>query len=279
MQGIEDCESTRRVLTACAMLAALVGGCTSSEDGRTAASSDATPVGAVRVAAAADLKFALDEAIAEFEKEHPEIDVTAVYGSSGNFFSQLANKAPFDVYFSADVDYPRKLVEAGLALEDSQFTYAMGRLVVWVPKDSPIDVEKLGIESLVHASVRKIAMANPQHAPYGRAAVAAMKKLGVYDRVKDRLALGENIAQAAQFVDTGAADIGAIALSLAMSPAMKERGKYWPVPVNAYPTLEQGGVILSWAKDVEAARQFQEFVAGPQGRIILNRYGFVLPGE
>jgi molybdate transport system substrate-binding protein len=233
----------------------------------------------VRVAAAADLKYALDEIATAFQRSHPTIKLDVTYGSSGNFYSQLSNRAPFDVFFSADIDYPKKLVAAGLAVKESQFNYAVGRIIVWVPKDSPIDVERLGIESLTQSSVKKIVIANPEHAPYGRAAVAAMKKLGVYDRVKDRFVLGENVAQTAQFVETGAADVGIIALSLAMSPAMKDKGKYWPVPLDAYPTLEQGGVILSWAKDAEAAEQFKAFVTGPDGRAVLKRYGFTLPSE
>jgi molybdate transport system substrate-binding protein len=233
----------------------------------------------VSVAAAADLKFAFDELIGEFEKEHPEIQVQVTYGSSGNFFAQLSNQAPFDIYFSADIAYPRQLVEKGLADKDSEFLYAVGQIVVWVPKGSSIDVDQLGIEAILDPAAKKVAIANPQHAPYGRAAEAAMKNLGVYEQVQDRLVLGENIAQTAQFVESGAADIGIIALSLAMAPAMKDKGHYWQVPLEAYPTMEQGSVVLNWAKDREATDQFRSFVAGPRGRGILKRYGFILPGE
>ncbi len=243
------------------------------------ASTSPTAVRQVSVAAAADLKFALDDVVAEFQKSSPMIQVTVTYGSSGNFYSQLSNKAPFDIYFSADIEYPRKLVAAGLAPKDTEFFYAVGQIVVWVPTDSAIDVQKLGIESLAQPSVRKIAIANPAHAPYGRAAEAAMKKLAVYDGIKDKLVLGENIAQTAQFVESGAADIGVIALSLALAPAMRDKGRYWSVPLDAYPKLEQGGVILSWAKDLDATQQFKAIVTGTEGRAILKRYGFVLPGE
>lgn len=233
----------------------------------------------VRVAAAADLKFALDEIIVAFATTNPAIEVNPTYGSSGNFFSQLSNKAPYDLFLSADIDYPRKLVEAGHATQEAPFDYAVGRIVVWVRRDSPIDVEQRGIESLAHASVKRIAIANPRHAPYGRAAEAAMKTLGIHERVKDRLVLGENVAQAAQFVEAGAADIGVIALSLALAPAMKDQGKYWPVPRDAYPTLRQGGVIPAWAKDTDAAQQLQVFITAATGRSILKRHGFDLPGE
>ncbi len=178
----------------------------------------------ILVAAAADLKFALDEIVQGFQKEHPDAKVSITYGSSGNLFSQIDNGAPFDLFLSADIDFPKKLIERKKAAADSLFPYAVGQVVIWVPKNSPIDVQKLGMRALLDPSVHKIAIANPEHAPYGRAAVAAMKKLGVYDQVADKLVLGENIAQTAQFVESRAADIGLIALSLAVSPKMKSAG-------------------------------------------------------
>lgn len=231
------------------------------------------------VAAASDLKYAMDELIVEFHAAHPGIEVKATYGSSGNFFNQLSNKAPFDIYFSADIAYPRKLIDAGLAVPDSMFMYAVGQIVVWAPNQSKLDLEKLGMQAVADPSVKKLAIANPQHAPYGRAAEAAMKKLGVYDEVKDRLVLGENITQTAQFVESGAADIGIIALSLADAPALKDKGRYWTVPLDAYPRLEQGSVILNWAKDREATDQFRSFVRGAPGQAVLKKYGFMAPGK
>jgi molybdate transport system substrate-binding protein len=233
----------------------------------------------VTVAAAADLRFALDDLLAAFHQAHPDVRTEVSYGSSGNFFAQLGNHAPFDIFFSADSDYPRRLIEQGLADKDSEFGYAIGHLVVWTRRDSPLDVEKLGMRALLDPAVRKIAIANPKHAPYGRAAEAALKKLGVYDQVRDRLVLGENVAQAAQFVETGAADAGVIALSLALAPTMRDRGRYWEVPLDAYPRLEQGGVILSWARDRAAADTLRAFVLGAAGKAVLRRYGFFLPGE
>jgi molybdate transport system substrate-binding protein len=233
----------------------------------------------VRVAAAADLKFAFDEVAAEFEKKEPGIKVKATYGASGNFFAQLSNDAPFDLFLSADIDYPRKLVEQGKAIKESEFLYASGHLVVWVPSGSKIFVKSLGMRALLDPGAKKVAIANPKHAPYGRAAEAAMKKLGVYDEVKGRLVLGENIAQAAQFVESGAADVGVIALSLALAPAMRDRGRFWQVPLDAYPRLEQGGVILTGARDREAAQALRDFLTGKEGRAVLSKYGFILPGE
>ncbi|MDZ4781784.1 MAG: molybdate ABC transporter substrate-binding protein [Planctomycetia bacterium] len=267
------------VLSAIAMCA----GCTPAAppSGPPAATPSTAPAepSTVTVAAASDLKFALDEVIAEFKEEHPETEVAVTYGSSGNFFAQLSNKAPFDIYFSADIEYPRKLIEAGHADKATEFQYAIGQIVVWAPKSSPLDIEGQGVQALLDPSVKKIAIANPEHAPYGRAAEAAMKQLGVYDQVKDKLVLGENISQTAQFIETGAADVGIIALSLALAPAMSEKGKYAKVPLDAYSTMDQGGVILNWAKDPAAAMELREFVMGEHGRAILKRYGFLLPGE
>jgi molybdate transport system substrate-binding protein len=229
------------------------------------------------VAAAADLKFALDDLVRDFHTNHPGTTVKVTYGSSGNFFAQLQNHAPFDLFFSADFEYPRKLAAAGHALDTNVFLYAVGRLVLWAPTNSPVPLQQLGAQSLLAPSVRKIAIANPQHAPYGRAAVAAMKALKVYDQAEPRLVLGENIAQAAQFVQTGAADLGIIALSLAVAPAMHDAGRYWEIPLDAYPRMEQGGIILKWTKDVDAAREFRDFVLSEHGRAVLKRYGLFLP--
>lgn len=241
----------------------------------------AAPAGAaprtVRAAAASDLKFALDEIVAAFERAEPGIDVRVTYGSSGNFFAQLGQKAPFDIFFSADIEYPRRLVAAKKARAETLFPYAIGQVVVWVPKNSSLDPRRDGMQTLADARVRKIAIANPKHAPYGKAAEAALKHFGIYEKVRGKLVLGENISQTAQFVDSGAADVGIIALSLAMAPALRDRGRAWPVPLDAYPTLEQGGVILSWASDREAAEKVRAFVMGPRGREILARYGFGLP--
>jgi molybdate transport system substrate-binding protein len=233
----------------------------------------------VRVAAAADLKFALDDVVTAFRERHPDITVTVTPGASGNLFAQLANRAPFDLFLAADIEYPRRLIEQGVADKDSEFVYAVGHLVVWVPKSSPLEVEKTGIETLLDPRVRKIAIANPKHAPYGRAAEAALKSLGVYDRVKDKLVRGESVAQAAQFVQSGSADIGVIPLSLALAPVMREQGRYQDVPQDAHPRLLQGGVILSWAQDRQAADRLRDFLLCPEGQAILKRYGFVTPKE
>ena len=230
----------------------------------------------ITIAAASDLSFAFREIATEYEKSSGN-QVRLTLGSSGNFYAQIQNGAPFDLYFSADIAYPRKLEEAGLTVPGSLYQYAVGRIVLWTGHESRIDVTK-GFEVLREPTVKKIAIANPKHAPYGRAAVAAMEYYKVYDQVKDRLILGENISQAAQFIESGACDIGIIALSLAIAPAMKSKGTYWEVPAEAHPPLDQGAVILKQSKNQEAARQFLEFIKGPQGQEIMKRYGFTLPG-
>ena len=239
------------------------------------ASAQAQATRQVRVAAAADLKWALEEVKAAFEQERPGTTLALTFGSSGNFHAQLLQKAPFDVFLSADVDYPRRLVEAGLAR--GLFTYAVGHLVLWAPNASPLRLEKVGLDSVKAPFVWKLALANPRHAPYGRAAEAALRASGLWEGVQDKLVLGENVSQAAQFVETGSADLGLIALSLALSPRMKDKGRYWPVPQGRYPRLVQGGVVLDWAQDPEAARAFTAFLAGPKGAAILARCGFEAP--
>ncbi|MDE3245425.1 MAG: molybdate ABC transporter substrate-binding protein [Acidobacteriota bacterium] len=227
----------------------------------------------VRVAAASDLRWALEEVSAAFQRDHPgKIQVT--YGSSGNFHAQLINKAPFDLFLSADVEYPQDLVQRGLGVKDTRFDYGVGRLVLWVPKASPIPVEKLGLAALGHPSARKIALANPRHAPYGRAAEAALKKAGLLEAMGSKLVLGENISQTAQFVQSGAADIGFLALSLVVAGPLKDQGRWWMVPAEDHPTIRQGGVILTWAQDPALARVFVEYLQGPEGSRIMKQYGF-----
>jgi len=229
----------------------------------------------IAIAAASDLNFAIKEIIAEFEKatgNHVKLSL----GSSGNFYAQIQNGAPFDLYFSADIGYPKKLEEAGLIVPGSLYRYAIGRIVLWTNHSSHRDVTK-GLEMLRDPSVKKIAIANPKHAPYGRAAVAAMQHFKVYDAAKERLVLGENISQAAQFIESGACDVGIIALSLALAPTMKAAGTYWEIPSDAHPPLEQGAAILKTSKQQKMAQQFLEFMQGTQGQEIMSRYGFMLP--
>ena len=229
----------------------------------------------ITIAAASDLNFAFKEIVAEYEKASGN-HVKLTLGSSGNFFAQIQNGAPFDLYFSADIAYPRKLEEAGLTVPGSLFQYAVGRIVMWTGHESRIDVTQ-GFEALRDPTVKKIAIANPKHAPYGRAAVAAMEYFKVYDQVKDKLILGENISQAAQFIESGACDVGIIALSLALAPPMQAAGHYWEIPADAYPPIEQGAVMLMGGKNQESAKAFLSFIQGADGQTMMKRYGFAVP--
>ena len=234
-------------------------------------------VRSITVAAASDLKFAFADIVAAFRQKHPDIQVEATFGSSGNFYSQLSNKAPFDIFFSADMDYPQKLIKQGDGLQETEFQYAVGHLGIWVRNDSKLDFTRNGIMALEDPAVQKIAIANPRFAPYGRAAAAALKQSGIYESIKDRLVLGDNVAQTAQFVESGAADAGLIAASLAIGSPLAEKGKFWPLPTDSYPALRQGGVILSWARDRNACEMFCSFVTSKEGRSILGKYGFAPP--
>lgn len=233
----------------------------------------------MRIAAASDLQGAMKELASVFADEHPPYTVQATFGSSGKFYSQLTHRAPFDMFLSADSALTSKLIEQQLAVADSEFLYAEGDLVLWVRTDAEMDLDALGIKALDSPEVRKIAIANPLHAPYGRAAEQALEHFEILDRVRDRLVLGESVSQAAQFVESGAADIGIIAMSLVASPALKDKGRYWVVPLDAFTPLRQSGVTLAWAQDRSAADAFRSFVTGPSGRGILQRFGFRLPGE
>ena len=230
----------------------------------------------LRIAAAADLQFVLPDLAAEYEKQ-TGVKLAITYGSSGNFVAQIQNGAPFDLFFSADLDYPKKLTQAGFADSDSLQIYATGRLALWLPPDSPLD-PGVGLKTLLDPRIQKIAVANPEHAPYGRAAVAALQSASFYDQLKPKLVFGENISQAAQFVQSGSAQAGLIALSLALSPAMKN-GKRWDIPADRYPPIEQAVVVLKSSPNKQAALSFLTFLKSTQARATFERYGFQVPNS
>jgi molybdate transport system substrate-binding protein len=231
----------------------------------------------ITVAAAADLQFVMQDVGARFQSETGK-SVKLIYGSSGNFAQQLQNGAPFDMFFSANRDYPKQLEAAGLTEHGSFYQYAIGKIVVWVPNDSKLDVGS-GLKALLDPTIKKIAIANPEHAPYGKAAVAAMQKENVYDQVKDKFVLGENISQTASFVVSGSADVGIVALSLALSPNMKDKGRYSEVPADDYPPIEQACVIIRSSKNKTIAEQFQKFIQSSTIRAIFQKYGFDIPKQ
>jgi molybdate transport system substrate-binding protein len=231
----------------------------------------------LKIAAAADLTYAFKDVAARFEKQTGN-KTRLTYGSSGNFFSQIQNGAPFDLFFSADVSFPQKLEAAGLAEPGTIYDYAKGQIVIWVPNASKLDLSK-GLAVLLDPNIGKIAIANPQHAPYGSAAVAAMKHEGIYDQVKSKFVMGENISQTAQFVQSGNADAGIVALSLALAPAMKTTGRYVLIPPTDYPPLIQAAVILKSSPNKELARQFLKFLKAPGTIALMEQYGFAIPKD
>ncbi len=237
--------------------------------------------GEVFVAAAADLNFAMKEMAGPFAQQTGH-RLRLSFGSSGNFYSQIVNGAPYDMFFSADMSYPILLEKAGMAEPGTLFVFAIGKIVLWVPNKSAIDPERAGMRALADHAIRKIAIANPVHAPYGRAAVAAMRHAGIYEAVKNKLVSGESVLQAMQFVQSGAADIGIIPLSLALAPDMRRSGRYWLIPQDYYPRIDQGALILKYARhsgDQAAAQAFSEWIRGRQGQAILAQFGFALSGE
>ena len=233
------------------------------------------PGGEITIAAAADLQFAMQEIAAKFQQDTGQ-QVKVIYGSSGNFFQQIENGAPFDMFFSANLDFPRKLEADGMAEAGSLYPYARGRIVIWVPNVSQAQVSS-GLKGLLETSVKKIAIANPQHAPYGQAAVAAMQSEKVYERVKDKLVLGENISQAASFAVSGSADVGIIAMSLAVSENMKGKGHFAEIPESEYPPIEQGCVVIARSRNKELAHQFLAFMKSTAVGELMQRYGFDRP--
>ncbi|MGO9125862.1 MAG: molybdate ABC transporter substrate-binding protein [Terriglobales bacterium] len=231
----------------------------------------------ITVAAASDLQFAFQDVAARFEKASGK-HVKLIFGSSGNFFAQIQNGAPFDLFFSADVDYARKLDAAGLAEPGTLYEYATGKIVLWAPLQSQADL-KGGLRVLLDPAIKKIAIANPEHAPYGRAAVAALRHEKLYDQVAGKFVLGENISQTATFVVSGSADIGIVALSLALAPALKDKGKYVEIPADDYPPIEQAALILRSSQQKSAAREFLNFVKSPEIVDLLKTYGFSVPAN
>jgi len=230
----------------------------------------------VLVAAASSMKFPFDEMIVAFEREHPEIDVKISYASSGALFSQIKNGAPFDIFFSANELYPGELEKLHLASSaQKKEIYALGQVALWMPKHSQNKLATEGLEVLLSAKIHKISIANPRHAPYGRAAIQAMQKAGVYEQTKQKLVFGENVSQAAQFVSTGAAQAGLFAYSMTLAPAMKNAGAHWLVPPAYHDPIQHARLILKTGNNVAGAGEFAAFVSGAHGAVILKKYGFL----
>jgi molybdate transport system substrate-binding protein len=233
------------------------------------------PPATVSIAAASDLVFCLEALDAEFSRGEPAVRLTVVTGSSGNFFAQIRNGAPFDVFLSADLRYPRELIAAGAADAASLTRYALGRLVLWTTRK---DLDPASLAAVANdLRVKKFAIANPAHAPYGRAAREALEALGVWAAVQPRLVLGENIAQTAQFVETGNADAGIVALSLVAATPLRDVGRWAEIPSALHAPLEQGAVLTTHGAANAAAGRYLAFLRSAVARSIFDRFGFRLP--
>ena len=229
----------------------------------------------VRLAAASDLVFCLEELDRAFLSNHPSAKITATFGSSGNFYSQIKAGAPFDLFLSADVSLPKRLALDGFAAGETLTPYAVGRLVLWT-LNTNISLAQ-GLTVLTQAVFTKIAIANPDHAPYGAAARAAMTKLGLWEKVQPKLVLADNIAQTAQFVRTGNAEAGIVALSLVLAPTTAGLGQWELVSDSLHTPLEQAAILTKVGQTNSAARAYLGFLNTPVAREIFNRFGFRLP--
>jgi len=231
------------------------------------------------VAASANTSYMIKDVASAFEKRTGH-RVKVSLGASGGIYSQIINGAPFDLFLSADTSYPRRLEQQGFARPGSLTIYAVGRLALWTRAGSGVDVARLDMKLLTSANVRKVAIANPRHAPYGQAAVEVLRHFGVEQAVKPKLVLGESASQVLQFVSTGAAQVGFLPLSLVLAPSAPKDGRYWLIPEGAHAKLEQAAVILKGGKaPPSAARQFLDFLTGSEGKKVLERYGYSLPRD
>lgn len=226
------------------------------------------------VAAASDLKFALTDMRDAYVKAHPDDSIELIFGSSGNFATQVKNGAPYDVFFSADIAFPEQLAAAGYAAS-AVTPYAIGRIVVWQTKTR----QALTLADLAAPAIKRVAIANPRHAPYGMRAMEALQSAGIRDQVAPKLAMGENIAQAAQYVESGAADAGIVALSLVNSPALAGKGAYTLIDEKLHAPLQQGYIITPHGAGKKLAADFAAYARSPAALAVLKRYGFTLPAR
>ncbi len=234
--------------------------------------------GEMTIFAASDLKFALDTVKARFLQSHPKATIRMIYGSSGKGRVQVANGAPFDLYFSANMDYVQQLYKNGNIVTKPKL-YAIGRLVIWSTNDA-FDATK-GFENLTAPWVEKVTIANPAHAPYGQKAKQALEAKKLYAVLKPKIVLGENISQTANFIKSGAADAGIIALSLVLAPAVAKSSHkaYYLIDDRLHEALRQGYGITKHGKENPLARDFYRFFQSEEAQTIMKRYGFSVPKE
>jgi molybdate transport system substrate-binding protein len=233
--------------------------------------------GEFTIYAASDMQYAMKEIVAAYKNAHPNDEAKIVFGASGKGYTQIQNGAPYDLYFSADMGYVNKLEKEGLTITPVKM-YAVGRIGLWARKDAGIDVSK-GIDALFDPKVMKIAVANWEVAPYGVAAKNVMLHYGVFEKVKDKIVLGENVSQTLQYIQTGAAEIGFVPHSLALSENAKKDGVFQLLPANTHNEIKQGYAVLKNANGNSAVMEFYKFIETSDVRKILDKYGFALPGE
>lgn len=246
--------------------------------GTPAAAREPTPAAIrehVSIAAASNLIYALDELNAAFTAIEPAVELTVSSGASGSLVTQISHGASYDVFLSADVEYPQALIAKGFAESRSLVIFAAGELVLWTTHPA-VALDSMAA-AISNPSVRKIAVANMDSAPYGRAAREALKQLGLFSQAEPKLVIGENITQAAQFVETGNAELGLVALSLVLSPRLKNRGHWIAVPPDTYPRLDHAAVLTSRAKNNPAASRYLAFLSSDRAREILRRFGYQVP--
>jgi molybdate transport system substrate-binding protein len=227
------------------------------------------------IAAASDLQTVLPGIVRDFERS-TQARVSVSYGSSGSFFAQIQNGAPFDVFLSADVDYPKQLAAAGLADPATLEVYATGHLVIWARRETKLDLSR-GLTALTDGRVRHVAVANPKYAPYGRAAVAALRSARLFEAVQPKLVMGESLAQAAQLVESGNADLGLLSRSLVLGPTLSAEGTYADIPAGLYPPIEQAAIVVKTSRNSTVARTFVAFLRRDDARRHLERFGFSVP--
>ena len=245
-----------------ALLTTLVCAATACKDGSSETSSHS-----LTVAAASDLTPAFEEIKREFEASHTT-KVVFVFGSTGMLTRQIEHGAPMDLFAAANVSYIDQLEQKGLIIPGTKMIYARGRITLWMPNDTNLRLEK--ITDLARPEVTRVAIANPDHAPYGLAARQALESAGVWESVKPKLVYGDNIRQTLQYAETGNVEVAIVALSL----SMQSHGRWSLIPEELHQPLDQGMAIMKSTKQEQAARAFADFVSGPQGRAILQKYGF-----
>lgn len=229
----------------------------------------------IRIAIAADLKYAMEDLVKDFKQSNQQDKLEIISGSSGKFYHQIINGAPFDMFFSADIEYPNKLHEEKQTFSVPK-AYAIGRLVLWQETKT---TDALNLDVLKQSHIKKIAIANPLHAPYGKRAKELLEKLNLWDSLQSKLIFAENVAQVFQYVHSRTVEIGIGALSLALNPSSKNEGRYFLIDESYHAPLEQGYVILKRAANNPLAIKFDHYLQTQSAREIFKKYGFKLPNE